>query len=44
MQSGRAGAFENTPDTDPDLPGNRWHRVTSRHLADHLTLHEGAMA
>ena len=28
----------------PDLPGNRWHRVTSRHLAGHLTLHEGALA
>jgi hypothetical protein len=22
----------------PDLPGNRWHRVTSRHLAGHLTV------
>jgi len=28
----------------PDLPRNRWHRVTSRHLADHLTLREGALA
>jgi hypothetical protein len=28
----------------PDLPGNRWHRVTSRHLAGHLTLREGALA
>ncbi len=28
----------------PDLQRNRWHRVTSRHLADHLTLHEGALA
>lgn len=27
----------------PDLPGNRWHRVASRHLADHLTLREGAL-
>jgi len=22
---------------NPELPGNRWHRVTSRHLAGHLT-------
>ncbi len=22
----------------PELPTNRWHRVTSRHLADHLTI------
>ncbi len=28
----------------PDLQRNRWHRVTSRHLADHLTLHEGVLA
>ncbi|GIM62464.1 VTC domain-containing protein [Planomonospora venezuelensis] len=28
----------------PDLPRNRWHRVTSRHLADHLTLREGTLA
>ena len=28
----------------PDLAGNRWHRVTSRHLADHLTLHTGVLA
>ena len=28
----------------PDLPRNRWHRVTSHHLADHLTLREGALA
>ena len=28
----------------PDLPRNRWHRVTSRHLAEHLTLREGALA
>jgi hypothetical protein len=28
----------------PDLQRNRWHRVTARHLADHLTLHEGALA
>ena len=28
----------------PDLPGNRWHRVTSRHLAGHLTLREGVLA
>ena len=28
----------------PDLPRNRWHRVTSRHLADHLTIREGALA
>ncbi len=28
----------------PDLQSNRWHRVTSRHLADHLTLHEGVLA
>ena len=27
----------------PDLAGNRWHRVTSRHLADHLTLHPGVL-
>jgi hypothetical protein len=28
----------------PHLQTNRWHRVTTRHLADHLTLHEGALA
>ena len=28
----------------PDLQLNRWHRVTSRHLADHLTLREGVLA
>lgn len=28
----------------PDLPGNRWHRVTTRHLADHLTVRPGAPA
>lgn len=28
----------------PHLQTNRWHRVTSRHLADHLTLHEGVLA
>ena len=28
----------------PDLQRNRWHRVTTRHLADHLTLHEGVLA
>ncbi len=28
----------------PGLPGNRWHRVTSRHLADHLTLDAGVLA
>ena len=28
----------------PGLPGNRWHRVTSRHLADHLTIRPGALA
>lgn len=28
----------------PDLQRNRWHRVTARHLAHHLTLHEGALA
>ena len=28
----------------PELQRNRWHRVTSRHLAEHLTLHEGALA
>ena len=28
----------------PDLRGNRWHRVTSRHLADHLTLRAGVLA
>jgi hypothetical protein len=28
----------------PALRGNRWHRVTTRHLADHLTLREGALA
>jgi hypothetical protein len=28
----------------PDLQRNRWHRVTSRHLADHLTLREGVLA
>lgn len=28
----------------PDLQANRWHRVTARHLADHLTLREGALA
>ncbi len=28
----------------PDLQRNRWHRVTSRHLADHLTHHQGVLA
>jgi hypothetical protein len=28
----------------PHLQTNRWHRVTTRHLADHLTLHEGVLA
>lgn len=28
----------------PDLQRNRWHRVTSHHLADHLTLREGVLA
>jgi hypothetical protein len=28
----------------PDLRTNRWHRVTSRHLADHLTLRTGVAA
>lgn len=28
----------------PDLAGNRWHRVTSRHLVDQLTLHTGVFA
>lgn len=28
----------------PGLPGNRWHPVTTRHLADHLTLHRGVLA
>lgn len=28
----------------PDLPGNRWHRVTSRHLAGHLTVRTGVAA
>jgi hypothetical protein len=28
----------------PDLAGNRWHRVTSRHLAGRLTLHTGVLA
>ena len=28
----------------PDLQRNRWHRVTSRYLADHLTLHAGVLA
>ena len=28
----------------PDLQTNRWHRVTSRHLAGHLVLNEGALA
>ena len=28
----------------PGLPGNRWHRVTSRHLADHLTIASGVLA
>ena len=28
----------------PDLPGNRWHRVTSQHLAGRLTLHTGVLA
>ncbi|MCW2738838.1 VTC domain-containing protein [Nocardioides sp.] len=28
----------------PELPGNRWHRVTSRHLSDHLTLRPGVLA
>ncbi|MBK0417606.1 proline dehydrogenase family protein [Leucobacter sp. CSA1] len=28
VESGRSGAFDNTPDTDPDLPGNReWGRA-----------------
>jgi hypothetical protein len=28
----------------PDLAGNRWHRVTARHHADHLTLRPGVLA
>ncbi|MCF6376685.1 polyphosphate polymerase domain-containing protein [Nocardioides KLBMP 9356] len=28
----------------PDLQRNRWHRVTSRHLADHLTIHQGVLS
>ncbi|WP_206051846.1 polyphosphate polymerase domain-containing protein [Nocardioides ferulae] len=28
----------------PGLPANRWHRVTSRHLAATLRIHEGAAA
>lgn len=28
----------------PDLQRNRWHRVTSRQLAAHLTLHQGVLA
>lgn len=28
----------------PDLQHNRWHRVTSRHLADHLTFQTGVLA
>ncbi|MDR7253175.1 hypothetical protein J2X46_002160 [Nocardioides sp. BE266] len=28
----------------PDLQTNRWHRVTSRHLAEHLTVRTGAAA
>jgi hypothetical protein len=28
----------------PDLAGNRWHRVTSQHLAGRLTVHTGALA
>ena len=28
----------------PDLQRNRWHRVTSRHLAAHLTLDTGVLA
>ncbi|NYE36409.1 hypothetical protein F4692_001542 [Nocardioides cavernae] len=28
----------------PDLQRNRWHRVTSQHLAGHLTLDEGVLA
>ena len=28
----------------PDLQRNRWHRVTSRHLAEHLTLRTGVLA
>ena len=28
----------------PDLQLNRWHRVTSRHLAAHLTLDTGVLA
>ncbi|PKH42174.1 polyphosphate polymerase domain-containing protein [Nocardioides alpinus] len=28
----------------PELQRNRWHRVTSRHLADQLTLHAGVLA
>lgn len=27
----------------PDLQTNRWHRVTTRHLADHLALREGVL-
>lgn len=28
----------------PGLPRNRWHRVATRHLADHLTVHAGVPA
>nr|WP_242680465.1 VTC domain-containing protein [Nocardioides sp. IC4_145] len=28
----------------PDLPGNRWHRVTTRHLATTLRITQGAAA
>ena len=27
----------------PDLQHNRWHRVTSRHLAGHVTVHDGVL-
>ncbi|GAB2552637.1 bifunctional proline dehydrogenase/L-glutamate gamma-semialdehyde dehydrogenase [Leucobacter ruminantium] len=35
VEAGRRGEFENTPDTDPDLPGNReWGRGIAERMVD----------
>jgi len=35
VEAGRTGHFENTPDTDPDLPGNReWGRAIAGRMVD----------
>ena len=35
LEAGRRGEFENTPDSDPDLPGNRaWGRVIASRMVE----------